>query len=138
MYRVVASLSPHCNHVSSTPLRRKMRKRTRKKPFLPFFFLLLLTSLFLVAFLFSRVYTLITLLFEDGARDLIDREELNRLRREGVADEKIPKIIHQTYANESVTGRWEVAQMTCVKLHAGWEYMVSGRTGDGFAHQAEG
>ncbi|KAI9858265.1 MAG: hypothetical protein M1813_007539 [Trichoglossum hirsutum] len=101
-----------------------MRKRTRRKPLLPFFFLLLVASLVVVAFLFSHVYTLITLLFEDGSRDLVDRGELNRLRREGVVDEKIPKIIHQTYANESVTGRWEVAQMTCIKLHEGWEYML--------------
>jgi mannosyltransferase OCH1-like enzyme len=103
-----------------------MRKRSRRKPLLPLLLLLFLTSsFFLILLRYSRVYTLISLLFEDGARDLVDERELRGFRK-GTAGQKIPRIIHQTYANESVTGSWETAQMTCLALHEGWEYMVSG------------
>ncbi|KAI9777402.1 MAG: hypothetical protein M1839_008915 [Geoglossum umbratile] len=103
-----------------------MRKRLLQRALPPF--LVLLAAFLLLTLLFLRVYTLITLLFEDGARDMITARELERLegevtRRGVVRVQKIPKIIHQTYKDEEVPAKWKEAQMACVGLHRGWEYM---------------
>lgn len=36
----------------------------------------------------------------------------------------IPKIIHQTYINESVPEHWREAQRSCIDLHEDYEYKV--------------
>lgn len=36
----------------------------------------------------------------------------------------IPKIIHQTYVNDTVPERWREAQKSCVDLHEDYEYKV--------------
>jgi inositol phosphorylceramide mannosyltransferase catalytic subunit len=87
---------------------------------------LLLLLLLLFALLGSAVYlvsTLIALLFEDGLASAISPGALAR----DTMDEQhkpIPKIIHQTWKNETIPEAWAVAQYTCMELHPDYEYIV--------------
>jgi mannosyltransferase OCH1-like enzyme len=86
--------------------------------------LFVLFNLLTVGYLVCRVWVLITLLFVDGSSDAISRAELPAPDSSAIGDrpQLIPKIIHQTYANESVPEQWRGAQDTCKKLHADYEY----------------
>lgn len=42
-----------------------------------------------------------------------------------ISNTKIPKIIHQTYANHSIPDHWKQAQQSCLDLHPDYEYKVS-------------
>ncbi|KAF4307731.1 hypothetical protein GTA08_BOTSDO04291 [Botryosphaeria dothidea] len=39
-----------------------------------------------------------------------------------ISNTKIPKIIHQTYANHSIPDHWKQAQQSCLDLHPDYEY----------------
>ncbi|KAL1614921.1 CSG1/SUR1-like protein [Diplodia seriata] len=39
-----------------------------------------------------------------------------------ISDAKIPKIIHQTYANRTIPDHWKKAQQSCLDLHPDYEY----------------
>ena|SRR2546423_3019664 len=96
--------------------------------------LFLCLTLFTLAYLISKVWILITLLFVNGSADAISRAELPAPDSSSIEDrpQLIPKIIHQTYANESIPDVWKEPQQTCMELHEDWEYIVSspGRTPD--------
>lgn len=86
----------------------------------------LVVNLLIIAFLVHSVFTLLSLLIEDGANDAIHRAELpapNSPLIDG-RPQLIPKIIHQTYINESVPGHWREAQRSCIDLHEDYEYKV--------------
>ncbi|KAK5167562.1 CSG1/SUR1-like protein [Saxophila tyrrhenica] len=90
-------------------------------------FLLLLFAL--LAFAIHTVWTLITLLFVTGARSAITKAELPspNSSRIGTGPALIPKILHQTWQNESIPAVWKGAQQSCLDLHReedGWEYML--------------
>lgn len=76
----------------------------------------------------SKVWVLITLLFVDGSADAISRAELPAPDSAAIEDrpQLIPKIIHQTYANESIPEVWREAQQSCLDLHEDYEYIVGG------------
>lgn len=88
--------------------------------------LFLLINIIIVGFLLRSVWTLLTLLVVDGADDAISRAELPAPNSELIdgMPRLIPKIIHQTYANESVPEVWQEAQQSCVTLHQDYEYKV--------------
>ncbi|KAI9767308.1 MAG: hypothetical protein M1840_005717 [Geoglossum simile] len=103
-------------------MRRRLVKRARLLSFI------LLTASLLWVLFSLRVHTLITLLFENGSRDLIPVGELEVLEAEVASRrvgqvQRIPKIIHQTYRDEDVPERWRAAQAACMRLHGGWEYV---------------
>lgn len=86
----------------------------------------LLITIVLVTFLLHTVSTLLSLLIEDASADAIHRSELpapNSTLIEG-RPQLIPKIIHQTYINESIPARWQAAQKSCIDLHPDYEYMM--------------
>jgi hypothetical protein len=87
------------------------------------FWLLLLVGLGFAVNLFS---TLISLLFEKGANDWIHLEELPSIDGEPVDQRPalIPKIIHQTYINDTIPKQWQEGQQTCIDLHPDYEYKV--------------
>jgi len=71
------------------------------------------------------VSTLIALLFETGLASAIDPEQL-LVRQEWREDRRpIPKIIHQTWKNETVPEMWSIAQYSCRDLHPDYQYIVS-------------
>ncbi len=86
----------------------------------------LVLNLIIVVFLIRSVFTLLTLLVEDGAADAIHSAEIPA-PNSPLIDERpqlIPKIIHQTYVNDTVPERWREAQKSCVDLHKDYEYNV--------------
>src|SRR5947207_14133870 len=86
----------------------------------------LFINLIIVGFLLNSVRTLLSLLIEDGAADAITRAEIPA-PNSGLIDNRtqlIPKIIHQTYLNESIPGHWKWAQQSSIDLHTDYEYKV--------------
>ncbi|RKF63861.1 Mannosyl phosphorylinositol ceramide synthase CSH1 [Golovinomyces cichoracearum] len=79
-----------------------------------------------ILYLLHSCKTLISLLFEDGAADAIYSEEI-ALSYEGKLGNRtqlIPKIIHQTYVNESIPVQWIKSQQSCKNLHKDYKYML--------------
>ena len=86
----------------------------------------LVINLLILAFLVHSVFTLISLLFEDGRADAIHRAELHAANS-SIVDNRphmIPKILHQTYINESIPEIWKEPQKSCISLHPDYEYKV--------------
>lgn len=81
-------------------------------------------NLLLVGFLVRSVSTLLRLLVEDGSADAIHRAELPVPDVQSDLLPQIPKIIHQTYINDSIPARWEGPRRSCLDLHEDYEYMV--------------
>lgn len=87
----------------------------------------LVINLIIIGLLTNQCRTLIALLFEDAARFAIPGDELKEVEGGGKVDggkELIPKIIHQTYINETIPEKWKKGQQACVNLHADYEYIV--------------
>ena len=74
-----------------------------------------------LVYLFS---TLIALLFETGLHFAIPPEGLPSRMEWGEDRRPIPKILHQTWKNETVPERWYDAQQSCLELHPDYEYIV--------------
>lgn len=87
-------------------------------------FLLLL--LVIVGFALHSVSTLLALLIEDASADAILKSEIPAANSTLIDQrpQKIPKIIHQTYINESIPERWQAAQQACIDLHPDYEYIL--------------
>ena len=91
-----------------------------RRPFL----LLILIVTAILAYAVYLVSTLIALLFETGSTYAISPESLNA-RLHWTEDRRpIPKIIHQTWKNETIPEMWSIAQYSCVDLHPDYQYMV--------------
>ena len=86
----------------------------------------LVVNLILLGLILNSVSTLISLLFEDCKADAIDPSEIPALNST-VNDTRpsyIPRIIHQTWQNESIPFKWQHAQKSCIDLHQDYEYKV--------------
>ncbi|TGO22642.1 hypothetical protein BPAE_0160g00180 [Botrytis paeoniae] len=88
--------------------------------------LFLVINLIVIGFLVNAFSTLISLLFIDGAADAIHRSEIPAPGSELIENrpQLIPKIIHQTYINESIPERWKAGQQSCIELHDDYEYKL--------------
>ncbi|KAJ5206549.1 mannosyl phosphorylinositol ceramide synthase SUR1 [Penicillium cf. griseofulvum] len=76
--------------------------------------------------------TPVTLLFEDASADLIPASELT-VDNVSSRPLMIPKILHQTYKNETIPDSWKDAQQSCINLHPDYEYILwTDRTADDF------
>jgi inositol phosphorylceramide mannosyltransferase catalytic subunit len=79
-----------------------------------------------LVYLFS---TLIALLFETGLQNAIQPAVLSALSRSSsstLEDRRpIPKIIHQTWKNETIPEAWSIAQYSCQDLHPDYQYIVT-------------
>jgi len=83
--------------------------------------------LLLCAILGSAVYlvsTFIGLLFETGLRNAIAPVELPSRSQWSEDRRPIPKIIHQTWKNETIPEMWSIAQYSCRDLHPDYQYIV--------------
>jgi mannosyltransferase OCH1-like enzyme len=90
------------------------------------FWAFVLVNLAIIIFLIHNVWTLLSLLIVDGSSDAISRAELPG-PNSGLPKGKqvlIPRIIHQTYVNESIPLHWREAQQSCLDLHEDYEYKV--------------
>jgi len=83
-------------------------------------------NLLVLSFLVRSVSTLLSLLVEDAAADAIHRAELPSPNSSLIEQRPqiIPKIIHQTYKNETIPEVWRDAQQSCIDLHPDYEYIV--------------
>jgi hypothetical protein len=70
------------------------------------------------------VSTFIGLLFESGMQNAILPENL--ISRTSWPEDRrpIPKIIHQTWKNDTVPEMWSIAQYSCHDLHPDYRYIV--------------
>ena len=86
----------------------------------------LLVALVIIFLLVRSVWTLLSLLIEDGSADAIHRTELPSTNSSLIEQRPqiIPKIIHQTYKNETIPEVWVNAQQSCIDLHPDYEYIV--------------
>lgn len=86
----------------------------------------LIANLIIVTFLVRSVFTLLSLLVEDASADAIHRAELPSPNSSLIEQRPqiIPKIIHQTYKNETIPEVWREAQQSCIDLHPDYEYIV--------------
>lgn len=86
----------------------------------------LLLNVAVIAFLVNSVWTLLSLLVVDGSEDAISRAELPAANSAMIETrpQLIPKMIHQTYINESIPEVWQQAQQSCIDLHGDYEYKV--------------
>lgn len=86
----------------------------------------LLIAVAILTFLLHSVSTLIALLLEDASADAIQKSELPAPNSTLLTSrpQLIPKIIHQTYINESIPQRWQAAQQSCKDLHEDYEYIL--------------
>ncbi|KAI5287582.1 hypothetical protein KEM54_005884 [Ascosphaera aggregata] len=85
-----------------------------------------ITCILIITYLLYSVSTLLSLLIEDCAEDAIHRSELPS-QNSSLIDTRpqlIPKIIHQTYKNESIPLIWKDAQRSCIDLHHDYEYIL--------------
>lgn len=88
--------------------------------------LFLLINALIIGFLVRSVFTLLTLLVEDASEDAIRRSDIPSPNSSLLESRPqiIPKIIHQTYINESIPERWIEPQQSCIDLHPDYEYIV--------------
>jgi mannosyltransferase OCH1-like enzyme len=86
--------------------------------------LLLLISTAVIGILVYLVSTLIALLFETGLSTAIDPKALISQQHLDESHRLIPKILHQTWKNETVPEEWAIAQYTCLDLHPDYRYIV--------------
>ncbi|MCJ1285140.1 hypothetical protein MMC26_004478 [Xylographa opegraphella] len=86
----------------------------------------LLVNLLVIAFLVRSVFTLITLLTETGDADAITHAEIPALDTPLIESrpQLIPKIIHQTYINETIPERWLEPVQQCRDMHEDYEYKL--------------
>ena len=70
--------------------------------------------------------TLIALLFESGIADAIPTIDI--MSHEGHTEHNerqvIPRILHQTYINDSIPAQWVPSQRSCIDLHPDYEYKL--------------
>lgn len=94
-----------------------------------------LVTVAVLGYALHSVWTLLTLLVVDGSEDAISKAELPAPNSVAINDrpQLIPKIIHQTYINESIPEVWQGPQDSCLKLHPDYEYKV----GDALAMRPE-
>ncbi|KAJ5491701.1 Mannosyl phosphorylinositol ceramide synthase SUR1 [Penicillium diatomitis] len=83
-------------------------------------------NLLILTLLVRSVSTLLSLLVEDAAADAIHRAELPSPNSSLIETRPqiIPKIIHQTYKNETIPEVWREAQQSCIDLHPDYEYIL--------------
>jgi mannosyltransferase OCH1-like enzyme len=84
----------------------------------------LVTAIIFVGLALRSVSTLLSLLVEDAAIDVVHPSEIPAINSalNSSLPQLIPKIIHQTYINTSVPERWRPAQESCLEMHPDYEY----------------
>jgi hypothetical protein len=86
----------------------------------------ILITVVVLGFAVHSVWTLLGLLVATGREDAILRGELPAPNSGTISErpQLIPKIIHQTYKNESIPEHWKGPQQSCLDLHPDYEYKV--------------
>ncbi|KAJ5902506.1 Mannosyl phosphorylinositol ceramide synthase SUR1 [Penicillium taxi] len=90
------------------------------------YIIFIVVNVLILTYLVRSVSTLLQLLVEDASADAIHRSELPSPNSSLIEHRPqiIPKIIHQTYLNETIPEIWREAQQTCIDLHPDYEYIL--------------
>ena len=85
----------------------------------------LVVNVIILFYVLRSIFTLLTLLVEDASADAIHRAELPSPNSSLIEQRPqiIPKIIHQTYKNESIPEVWKDAQRSCINLNPDYKYI---------------
>lgn len=86
----------------------------------------IVVTVLVLGFAVHSVWTLLGLLIATGREDAILRGELPAPNSGTISQQPqlIPKIIHQTYINESIPTHWQGPQQSCLDLHPDYEYKL--------------
>lgn len=86
----------------------------------------IVATVIILGFAVHNVWTLLSLLVVDGSEDAISRAELPAPNSVAISERPrlIPKIIHQTYVNDSIPAHWKGPQRSCLDLHPDYEYKL--------------
>jgi hypothetical protein len=86
----------------------------------------ILVTVVVLGFAVHSVWTLLGLLVASGREDAILRGELPAPNSGTISErpQLIPKILHQTYKNESIPEGWKGPQQSCLDLHPDYEYKL--------------
>ncbi|KAF1957407.1 hypothetical protein CC80DRAFT_491524 [Byssothecium circinans] len=86
----------------------------------------LIVTIVVLGFAVHHVWTLLSLLVVTGREDQISRAELPAPNSGAISEKPqlIPKIIHQTYINESIPAHWKGPQQSCLDLNSDYEYKL--------------
>ncbi|KAL5121646.1 CSG1/SUR1-like protein [Pleosporales sp. CAS-2024a] len=86
----------------------------------------ILVTVVTLGFAVHSVWTLLGLLVATGRDDAIRRGELPAPNSGTISEQPqlIPKIIHQTYKNDSIPEHWKGPQQSCLDLHPNYEYKL--------------
>jgi len=86
----------------------------------------IVATVVILGFAVHNVWTLLSLLVVDGSEDAISRAELPAPNSVAINERPrlIPKIIHQTYVNDTIPEHWREPQKSCLDLHPDYEYKV--------------
>ncbi|KAI8940789.1 hypothetical protein NX059_002053 [Plenodomus lindquistii] len=86
----------------------------------------IVVTILVLGFAVHSVWTLLGLLVATGREDAILRGELPAPNSGTISQQPqlIPKIIHQTYINESIPKHWQEPQQSCLDLHPDYEYKL--------------
>lgn len=84
---------------------------------------LLIVNSLIIGFILFQVFDLITLLHDNSNTDAITDQELAK-PLSTTNNTYIPKIIHQTYKNETIPKIWQGPQKSIVDLHPDYEYIL--------------
>lgn len=97
------------------------------RPFRRSTLVFLFVTVSIVTLLIYRSRLLFGLLLEDGSPDALDPSDIfpDISSPSGSArPQLIPKIIHQTWVNESIPIQWQAGQQAVKDLHSDWEYIL--------------
>ncbi|KAF2747745.1 glycosyltransferase family 32 protein [Sporormia fimetaria CBS 119925] len=86
----------------------------------------IIISALVLIYAVHSVWILLSLLVFDGSEDAISRAELPAPKSGAISErpQLIPKIIHQTYVNDSIPEHWIAPQRSCLDLHKDYEYKL--------------
>jgi mannosyltransferase OCH1-like enzyme len=89
-------------------------------------FIFIFVNCVIIAFLVRNVFTLLSLLIEDASADAIHRSDLPSPNSSLIESrpQLIPKIIHQTFKNDTIPDVWKEAQQSCIDIHSDYEYKL--------------
>ncbi|KAK9466836.1 nucleotide-diphospho-sugar transferase [Lipomyces arxii] len=101
----------------------RLRARMRRPFAIPLFILGLIVVVGVII-----TFNYITLLFDSVTDNTIDFENVTFDKSTGMAQtanpQLMPKIIHQTWKNDTVPEQWKSAQESCLSLHPDFEYKL--------------
>lgn len=85
---------------------------------------LLLANIAILSFIVYSCFDLICLAVDNASNDIFTNNDLDFPLNYNITDNRIPKIIHQTYKTEDIPKHWIAGQQRCINLHPDYKYIL--------------